>query len=179
MKKEKKITAWDYLWLAMYAFLGLGMDVVLMMVESSIYSSSIAGWTELNGWQHYLHWIIISIIWAVFTLILVRASKRKYGFDVMGFRDKPEVSKVIIAIILVVLGIVVQSIIAGRIKLIHEFTSKTLVAFLFQYVYYFLEVGLFILIIIFGQKFGEMLFGNKKLPWGEFLLKHIQNYGYR
>ncbi|WP_200789781.1 hypothetical protein [Clostridium fallax] len=42
--------------------------------------------------------------------------------------------------------------------------------FIFQYIYYIFEAVLVLLIIVFGQKAGEMSFKNKRLPWGGFLL---------
>ncbi|HBT96088.1 MAG TPA: hypothetical protein DEB24_08500 [Coriobacteriia bacterium] len=50
-----------------------------------------------------------------------------------------------------------------------RFGQQGIIAFIAQYVYYTFEGGLFLAIIVFGQKFGELVFKNHKIPWGGIL----------
>jgi len=110
------------------------------------------------------------MIWGLFTVVLIKTAKKKYYFDVMDFHDKIDRNRLLIAVALAILGIVTEMILEGRFKPVYEFEKLAFVEFIFQYVYYLFEVAIFILIIIFGQKFGEMIFRNTKIPWGGFML---------
>lgn len=166
-KQEKKMSAWDYLGLALYAFLGLGLEMVLIGVEQAIYNSSLSEYTE---WQNNLHWIATCMVWGIFAYVLYRVSKQKYGFDYMKKVTMPSKKSIILAVILTIAGIIEMTISWGGFKPYIEFAGKTPSMFLFQYLYYIFETSLFVLIVIFGQKFGEEKFKNKWIPYGGIVL---------
>lgn len=51
-------------------------------------------------------------------------------------------------------------------KILKEFESKGGLQFLFQYIYYAFETGLFTLVIVFGQKACEKWFHRENFPYG-------------
>ena len=55
-------------------------------------------------------------------------------------------------------------------KLLAEFRSRGPILFPFQYMYYFFEVSLVLLIIIFGQMAFEKWFNNSRIPFGGILV---------
>ena len=57
---EKKITGADYLYLALYAFAGIGLELILVGIIEPIIGVSLEIFTTL---QNIIHWIVICIIW--------------------------------------------------------------------------------------------------------------------
>ena len=58
MKKESGL---EYLWLALYAFGGIGLEVILaFVIEPVLYGAQMSEWTVL---QNILHWIFTCILW--------------------------------------------------------------------------------------------------------------------
>lgn len=103
-------------------------------------------------------------------LILTKVSKGKYGFDYWDYADKMEKTDWINALILVLLSVATSSYLWKGLKVYKEFYNLGLLKFIFQYIYYFAETALVLLIIIFGQKAGELKFSNGNFPWGGILL---------
>ncbi len=59
---EKKITGADYLYLALYAFAGIGLELILVGVVEPIWGISIETYTTA---QNMIHWIVICIVWLI------------------------------------------------------------------------------------------------------------------
>lgn len=166
MKERKKITGGNFLALGLYAFLGLGMEVVLLMLEQDVYKVNI---TEWDTSKHILHWIFTCVIWGVFTVALALWAKHRCQFSIMGERRRAPAVNWIIAILLVAVCVGLNAWSRGTLKLIGEFTGKELSRFIFQYIYYVFEVFLIFSVVAYGQKAGEMWFGSSKVPWGGIL----------
>jgi magnesium-transporting ATPase (P-type) len=161
---KKKVTGWDYLSLGLYAFAGLGMEVLLAFVlEPKLYGHGMSEWT--TG-ESIAHWIMTCIIWGLFITYLIKTSKKNYDFDILSLTGKMNTMNWIIIILCVVISITAKYIDWNGFKVIKEFQSKGLLKFIFQYIYYFFETGLFLLIIIFAQKAGDTWFKNDNIPWG-------------
>lgn len=161
---KKKVRSWDYLTFALLAFGGLGMEVLLaFMIEPILYGHGMSEWT--TG-QSILHWILTCIIWGTFIVCLIKISKKNYNFDILSYNDKMNPINWIIAVICVVIAITLSYIDWNGFKVVKEFQHNGLLKFIFQYIYYFFETGLFLLIIVFAQKAGDTFFKNDKIPWG-------------
>lgn len=163
MKKETK---GSFLSLALIAFLGLGMELVLVMVEQGIYGN---GMREYSMLQQIVHWLITSLIWGGFAWYLHVASK-KLKFDYMKQTEQPERKKFILVCIIALLSIVEMTISWGGFKPWIELTRLGAVKFVFQYIYYLFETSLYLLIVIFGQKYGEEVFHKSGIPYGGIVL---------
>ncbi len=60
MRYGKKITGADYVYLALYAFAGIGLELILVGVIEPIFGISLETYTTT---QNIIHWIIICIVW--------------------------------------------------------------------------------------------------------------------
>lgn len=160
MEKEKKIMPVDFLWLALYAFAGFSLELILGMVISGLSLIINAGLT--------------AILWSAVTLFLIHYAKSRFNFDVFSISRPLENKKLILIICLVFSVIVVSTIGFGGFKPVVEFNGelkKSIIAFIFRLFYYFAECSLIVLVIAFGQKFFESQFGlSERFPSGGLLL---------
>lgn len=160
MEKEKKIMPVDFLWLALYAFAGFSLELLLGLVSSGLSLAVNAGLT--------------AILWSVVSIFLIHYAKSRFNFDVFSISRSLENKKPILIICLVFSVIVVSTIGFGGFKPVVEFNGelkKSIIAFIFRLFYYFAECSLIVLVIAFGQKFFESQFGlSERFPSGGLLL---------
>lgn len=165
---KKDINSSDFLSLALYAFGGLGLEVLLaFMIEPLVYGKSI---NDFTTFESILHWIITCIMWGIVAAILISLSREKYKFNI--FEERNKIGKVNWLIALMILGIciIISNWNWNGFKVLKELEHNGWLKFIFQYIYYLFEIILVMLIIVFGQKAGEMQFKNDKIPWGGILL---------
>lgn len=162
----KKNSGVSYLWMGLTAFLGIGMEAVLVVLEQMIYKY---GPDQYTTGQTILHWGLTCIIWGSFVWQLYRQSK-KSGFDFMSQRNPINAKRLLLVCILALAGIIEMTISWGGFKPGIEWNRLGWLKFIFQYIYYFFETALYLLIIVFGQKFGEEVFQQKQIPYGSILL---------
>lgn len=168
-QKQVKTSCWDYLWYALYAFAGLGAELVLLSVFEPLLFKGIKP-ADYSTLQHIVHWMLTILCWAVISLFLVRRSKQKLGFDLLG-HSLPSKQGCIIAALLVAACVTLNALDWQTLKIAGEFQKKGPVLFGFQYLYYMFEVGLVFLIVAFGQKFAEELLKKRSnIPFGGVVL---------
>lgn len=166
---ESKKSSWDYLWYALYAFAGLGVEIVLLsLLEPMLFGGiSSSNYSEI---QRIIHWLLTSLCWGTIAILLVRNAKKKLSLHVIS-KMKPTKQGIVISIVLVFICIVLNAFDWGTLKVIGEFQKKGILLFTFQYIYYLFEVVLVFLIVVFGQKFFETLVKRTSLiPWGSLVL---------
>lgn len=166
-KSNKKISSWKFFWLAIDAFLGLGLEMVILIGEMQIYGY---GFEQMNKWQNLLHWGLTCLVWGIMTWFLINQSKKKYNFSIWDFSAVPDQKNKLIASVLVLILIAEAAFSWKGFKPYMEFQGKGIIIFIGQYIYYLFETAIFMLIVIFGQKFGEMAFKKESIPWGGILL---------
>ena len=163
----KKATGIKYLILALLAFAGLGLEVLLAFVlEPLLYGSSMESWTDL---QNILHWIITCAVWGLLIWGMIRYALKQYGFVLLKKEKAPLALQWCIVGVLVVASLVWSWLDWSGSKVIREFNANGSVKFVFQYIYYCFEVALVLLSIAFGQKSFESLFNNRHIPYGGIL----------
>ena len=162
-----KVNCWKFFWLAMYAFLGLGLEIVILVGEMQVYGISL---DQMSKGQNIVHWVLTCLAWGTMTYALLNCSKKKYGFDSFNESQIPERRNVIVAAILVILLIIEATFAWKGLKPYKEFRGKGILLFCIQYIYYLFETALFVQIIIYGQKFGDMIFKKENIPWGGIML---------
>lgn len=163
-----KKRGWDYMCLALYAFAGLGIEALLaFLIEPLLYGVGMSEWTVL---QNIVHWIITCILWGIVIALLIKEAKSKYGFDLFEKTQKMKTLQWIAASACLIFTLSISYIDWGGFKVAKEFYYNGLLKFIFQYIYYVFETGLFTLIIVFGQKAFEEWFGHKKFPYGGILV---------
>lgn len=81
---EKNITkklGWNYFWLAMTAFGGLGLEILwAFLVEPMLYGAPMQEWTAA---QNILHWTITCVTWGLVALWVVHDAQKSCGFYLM------------------------------------------------------------------------------------------------
>lgn len=159
--KEKSYKWYDYFLLGILAFFALGLELILVIIERLIF----------KGINYILHWILTSVVWGIISLALVKYSKNSKGFDIFMYKKRPEFKYLLISIVILLLVVIFSNALFWKgFKPLVEFKNLGFVKFIFQYIYYLFEMILVTLIIVFGQKTGELLFRNTTIPWGGILL---------
>ena len=164
---RKRITGVDYLFLALCAFAGMALELILAFVIEPIFGIYIGTYTTA---QMIGHWIVICVIWLLVGIFLIGLANKKCGFNLWEHRNKLKTWQYFGIIVCLVVSIVSHYIDWKGFKPSLEFQNLGLVKFIFQYTYYFFETFLMSLIIIFGQQACEMWFNNKAIPYGGIVL---------
>ncbi|MDE7257976.1 MAG: hypothetical protein K2N77_01855, partial [Lachnospiraceae bacterium] len=98
-KGKTKITGMDYLGLGLYAFGGLGMEVLYAyLLEPVLYGAPMQEWT--SG-QTIIHWILTCITWGIFAVVLIRTSGTKYQFPLTQKGDKLSLIRVGVCVLFI------------------------------------------------------------------------------
>ena len=164
---EKKITGMDYLYLALYAFAGIGLELILVGIIEPIFGVSLESYTTF---QNIFHWIVICIVWLAVGIFLISLAKKKYDFNLWEHRSKLKGWQYAGIIFCLIVSVASHYIDWGGFKPLLEFQRLGTLKFVFQYVYYLFEAFLISLIIIFGQKACEKWFKNDTIPYGGIVL---------
>lgn len=164
MNKTNKITGLDYLYLALYAFGGIGLELVIALIEPFIYGHA----ADYNDWTIIAHWIITCLVWGGCAFYLLKLAKKNYEFE---FYTNKTVKnwQWLLTLALLALSLYISFISWGGFKLQLEFMKLGLLNFIFQYIYYFFESLLLTLIIVFAQKAFEIWFKKVNTPYGGIL----------
>ena len=164
---DKKITGAEYLYLALYAFAGIGLELILVGVIEPLLDVSLETYTTL---QNIIHWIVICIIWLIVGVFLINLAGKKYAFNLWEHRSKLTGLQYLGIIACLIVSIISHYVNWGGFKPFLEFQRLGLLKFIFQYIYYLFEAFLISLIIIFGQKACETWFKNENIPYGGIVL---------
>ncbi len=157
---KKENTAMDYLGYALYAFGGLGLEILLVMLESSLWGVQRENWSIT---QHVIHWSITCMIWGVIGYMLMKQP--------LIIRSKIRRSNWYMAGVIIIISIIYTSLSWNGFKPAIELSNNGIIKFAVQYIYYAVESLLILLIIAHGQKAFDTWFSNTKhIPYGALLL---------
>ena len=175
--KEPKSIA--YLLLAMIAFGFLGLEFGVLFISRIIDGRSL---NELGNWPiHWYgaiaHWVITIIVWLIGVILIVTwAKRRKVLNELIDFKTSKRVFILtFIAIVIVVISAFIQMLINDTVipqvlseyrGFVNMYSDKALIVTIFQVLYYFAEMLLVFIMIVLFQKFGELVFKNKYIPYG-------------
>lgn len=158
---RKYNSATDYIGYALYAFGGLGIEVLLMMIETNIYGQSSSEWSTL---EHIVHWLLTCLIWGSLGLVLLKHLPKIYKKNI-------EKKNIALAVVMIIISIIYTSIVWQGFKPIVELSNLGFGKFFIQYIYYAFESLLMMLIIAHGQKAFEIWFHKFDfIPFGGILL---------
>lgn len=164
----KKGAGLDYLCMALYAFAGLGFEVIWgLVLEPMIYGVQMREWSVS---QNIIHWVVTCIAWGSISAILVRYAKKRYGFGLFKKGSKMKLWQWGVVLIIVIASLMMSYHDWNGPKLIKEFYANGWLKFIFQYIYYVFETILMALILIFGQMAFEQWFHKRNLPYGGIVL---------
>lgn len=164
---EKKITGADYLYLALYAFAAIGLELVLVGVSKPLFGVSMERYTTMH---HIIHWVVICIIWLIAGIFLINLARKKYGFNLLENKSRLKGWQYIGLVICLVVSVASHYVDWEGFKPLLEFQRLGVLKFVFQYIYYLFEAFLISLIVIFGQKACEKWFKNEAIPYGGIFL---------
>lgn len=164
----KKATGLDFLVLALLAFGGIGLEVILAFgIEPLLYGAALGEWSV---WQNILHWTITSALWGGVAYLLVQEARKKYDFDIFKKGEKLNKWQYMLIIAFVVLSLIISYMDWNGFKMVKEFVYNGWLKFIFQYLYYIFETVLVMLILVFAQKAFEKWFHKENIPYGGIIL---------
>ncbi len=164
----KRLTGLNYIFLALVAFSGLMLNAVIGYgVEPILYGKQMIEWSDI---QVMVHWIIISTIWGLTGFLIVGFAKRKYDFDIIKDGRKLKFWQWILIFVLISESLLISYAEWNGFKIFLEFKTLGWFKFIFQYIYYFFEMLLVTLILIFGQKACEKWFKRANIPYGGIVI---------
>lgn len=171
--KDQKVTVgekdiiksgWSYLCLAICAFGGLGVEVILaLVIEPAIYRVSMNEWTTP---QNISHWVTTCALWGLIGYAIIKIAKKRYKFNLFQSPLKMKTWQWILVFVCVVFSLFLSYIDWNGSKIVKEFAYNGWLKFIFQYIYYLFEASLFMLIIVFSQQAFEIWFENDRIPYG-------------
>ena len=166
--EHKKVTGMDFMWLSLTAFLGLGMEALLAFgLEPIIWGVPMQEWS--TG-ANIMHWVLTCIIWGGFAFWIIQKSKKECGFDPFVPSEKPEKWQWAATALCIAVCLLSTWIDWNGSKVLKEFQYNGALKFVFQYIYYFFEVVLVTLIIVYGQKAFEAWFKRPNIPYGAIVV---------
>ncbi|HLW33954.1 MAG TPA: hypothetical protein VKX40_16965 [Aequorivita sp.] len=154
--------------LSLLAVAGMGSEVLLaFFIEPLVYGK---GLWDFSTREIISHWLVTCIILLIIILLLVKLAKKKLAFDIFSQRSAIGTKRWALCFGLLVVSIVMSTMLWNGLKVVKEFQNLGWLKFIFQYLYYLFETGLFVLIIIFAQEAGEIWFRNSNIPWGGIMV---------
>lgn len=163
MKKEK----WIFLILALFAFLALGLEVILAFwLEPGLFGAVMNEWSDR---QNILHWLFTCALWGCAAIGLIQAAK-KYEFHLFESGSRVLRWQWIVIAVLLICNLIISWFDWHGSKIIKEFYANRPVKFVFQYIYYTFEAALILLILAFGQRAYESWTQKTNIPFGGILL---------
>lgn len=164
MSNTNKITGMDYLYLALYAFGGIGLELVIAFIEPFIYGHA----ADYNDWTIIAHWIITCLVWGCCAFFLLKSAKKNLQLETHSNKTMKSWQWIMI-IVFLALSLMLSFISWNGFKIQQEFMNLGILNFIFQYIYYFFESVLITLIVVFAQKAFEIWFKQENIPYGGIL----------
>ena len=175
--KNRFFQGYDFLSYGLEVFAFIGFELLLTYgIEYNIYG--IESFKEFTPMQSVIHWVLTIAVWLFGAWYVVRECAKKSEVDLFkNFKEQSIVKGAkemsLFQWGLLILGTVLCLISTwidwGGSKVVKEFAKKG-VLFPLQYLYYFAEVVMVLLIIVFGQYAFEKWFKNDKIPYGGILV---------
>lgn len=157
-KTSSRSNHMDY---ALYAFGGLGMELLVMMAETYLYGQAPETWPAQ---KQIIHWLATCCIWGCFGIALAKQLPAVP-------KNKITRKKLAATIPAVILSVIYTSLAWKGFKPAIEFSNLGLGKFSAQYIYYAFESLLVMLIIAHGQEAMENRFYNTRyIPFGGIFL---------
>ena len=177
LAKNRFFQGLDFLSYGLEIFAFIGFELLLTyVIEFNLYGCS--DWKEYTKLQNVVHWVLTCGVWMFGIWYVVREAAAKSDVNLFkNFKENSllkgakEMSVLQWGLLLTgtVLCLISTWIDWNGSKFLAELKSK---GFLLpvQYFYYFVEVAMVLLIIVFGQYAFEKWFKNDKIPYGGILV---------
>ena len=150
--------------LSFIALFGFVIEIIMaFLLEPLIWKAPMQKW---GTGPLILHWIIICIIWLLLSIFIIKKSQKDFNFNPFVSVKKPNMMQWFLIFSCIIISIIITWIDWNGPKFVIEFHRQGLLKFIFQYIYYFFEVFLFLLIIVYAQKAFEIWFQKPNIPYG-------------
>lgn len=120
-----------------------------------------------------LIWVITIVFWLLGCFMLLIYSKKRLAYSPFKNKEKPRLKSILFCGLIIVIVIIIHTFILGGLKPILEFKAHTnrfanlgILTYMVQYLYYASEIIVVVLILVYSQKAGELLFKSNNIPWG-------------
>ena len=175
--KNRFFQGLDFLSYGLEIFAFIGAELILVYgIEFNLYGyDTVKSYTTL---QNIIHWFIICAVWIFGIWYVVREAAKKSDVDLYKNFKENSLVKGAKEMSVVQWGLLITGTVLCLIstwidwdgsKFLAELKSKGFLLPI-QYLYYFVEVAMVLLIIVFGQYAFEKWFKNDKIPYGGILV---------
>jgi hypothetical protein len=169
--KYEKVSGLTFFLLASCAFAGMMTDA--FFTSGTLFGAS--SHDDLTSMQSIISQLITCVAWSVVAVVLIKAANGKYKLDLFGKKEKLKIWQWITVVGISVFVIAFFYLVSGNnFRVIMEFQylfqEYGLPKIFVQLIYYFLEIVIVSLIIIFAHKSGEIWFKKKHIPYGGIFL---------
>lgn len=164
LKNKEKWT--NYLWLGLISFVCFFFEFISISI---IFGTANGNITIV---RKTIHSIFTAGLWAISISMIVNFSRKRYNYpENLKNDDNISIANWLLTMLCLSICKIITLIDWNTLKVIGEFQKKEPIQFFTQYVYYIFEIGLVLLIIIYGQKAFEVLLKKKSnIPLGGLLL---------
>lgn len=139
-----------YLGLSLLLFAAFLLEyVALFVIEMLIMRMNIWDYTAN---QRSVHHLIMVIIWTLYLCFIIFYSRKHYDFPQKKEKTNISTKNWVVAASCLIFCKIMTFIDWHTLKIIGELQGKSVFQFILQYLYYIVEVGIVLLIIIYGQK---------------------------
>lgn len=169
MDRNKSIKWHKYFMICLLLF----GEFLLEMAEILGFEAGVLGFdlSHYGARQQSIHHIIIVVLWSIMTGCILVYSRKQYHFPVKKRLEKVSVRNGVIAAMCLLCCKIITFIDWHSFKIVGEFKGKSGILFFTQYLYYLFEIGLVLLIIMYGQKAMEAFRGKEtSIPYGGIIL---------
>ena len=128
--------------------------LLAFFIEPLVYGK---GLWEFSTREIIGHWLMTCILVLIIIYLLVMLAKKKLAFDIFSQKSTIGMKRWVLCFGLLVVSIVMSAVLWNGLKVVKEFQNLGWLKFIFQYMYYPFETGLFVLIIIFARGRGDMV----------------------
>ncbi len=162
-----------YLLLSVICLLGLLSEYAVLRCEQWAYAKS---YNKFTITESIGHWVIVCFIWGILAAMMVYVSARVYGLNLTHKGNRPKITGFALVVLLLAVSVITRCAVYGGWKVALDFVNSGWFPFIFQYVYYFFEVFIVLLVVVFSQTAGEYFCEKlrvpamKKVPWGAAFL---------
>lgn len=164
--KEKKITGFDYLWVALYACAVFAFELLISIIEGKMGVDFSAATTT----QMICHWIMTTVGWSLLGLLVLWIGKKTTDFDILEKTEPLGIKQYLLVLFCFVISIIATYFDWGGYKPYIEFMNLGALKFVVQYIYYIAEGFIISIVIVYGQEACEKWFHNDKIAFGGIIL---------
>ena len=102
--ENKKVTGFDDLWFALYAFASVAFELLVVTVEGVL-------GIDMNSFtiiQNIVHWLVTIVGWVLLGILVIHIGKRTTGFDIWERGSKMLLWQYLAIVLCFIINIIVK-----------------------------------------------------------------------